>query len=590
MKKFLLLLLIPLVLAGCVKKEMLYEVKGQVNGIVIDDSNNPVSGATVTLGNRSVLTDSKGYFVIDNLQVGGNPKYQIYIEKDGYTSQVQEVAFSTTVNVEGTDDADDSIPLNNSVVSVKVTLGSLVDLKGKLYLPAGLTLNSGDTVTIKGDITVNSAYTQSTNLKKIEGTVDGDLNFTLKNVPKYGTFTSGTTTDKIISALKISLYVNGSSVPTYSTTLTNLDLTKYAVEKINGRNTIDLNKLNLSKLYKVTGTIYKNSTELASNGDKVVGAIVVLLKSDGTELKRVVSNSLGVYEFSEVEVGENYQLKLANSDIDGDGDFDYFEKSNFEKFSIVSGQTGNKTMNLWFDSVGAYSLSGTLYAGNKEEVPVASAIVGLYSSSGLIYETRTDSNGEFTFNNIKNKDVYIVATSYDSDSNGVNNFIGYESGDATTLKTKVSYTNSTYSNITGAKLYMKVNSSEPNYSLKLTGGSFFSVNSSGNIYGQSTINTTDSVVLYFNKELTQTILDSLTARKVKIVTLTNLSTSASVSVSVSLDGTDKKKLVVNPTVVLDAGTYRIQVSTELNSTLGYNYGVSNTINTDVLTGLTLTVE
>lgn len=590
MKKFLLLLLIPLVLAGCVKKEMLYEVKGQVNGIVIDDSNNPIAGATVTLGDRSVQTDSKGYFVIDNLQVGGNPKYQIYIEKDGYTSQVQEVAFSTTVNVEGTDDADDSIPLNNSVVSVKVTLGSLVDLKGKLSLPAGLSLNSGDTVTIKGDITFNSAYTQSTNLKKIEGTVDSDLNFTLKNVPKYGTFTSGTTTDKIISALKISVYVNGASVPTYSATLSNLDLTKYAVEKINGRNTIDLNKLNLSKLYKVTGTVYKNSTELASNGDKVVGAIVVLLKSDGTELKRVVSNSLGVYEFSEVEVGDNYQLKLANSDVDGDGSFDYFEKSNFEKFSIVSGQTGNKTMNLWYDSVGAYSLSGTLYTGNKEDIPVAHATVELYSSNGLIHETITDSNGEFTFNNIKNKDVYVIAKNYDNDGNGVNNFIGYESGDATSLKTKVSYSNSTYSNITGVKLYMKVNSSESNYLLKLTGGSFFSVNSSGNVYGQSSITTTDSFVLYFNKELSQTILDSLTARKVKIVTLTNLSTSALVSVSVSLDGTDKKKLIVNPTTVLDAGTYRIQVTTELNNTLGYNYGVSNTINTDVLTGLTLTVE
>ncbi len=590
MKKFLLLLLIPLVLAGCVKKEMLYEVKGQVNGIVIDDSNNPIAGATVTLGDRSVQTDSKGYFVIDNLQVGGNPKYQIYIEKDGYTSQVQEVAFSTTVNVEGTDDADDSIPLNNSVVSVKVTLGSLVDLQGKLSLPAGLSLNSGDTVTIKGDITLNSAYTQSTNLKKIEGTVDSDLNFTLKNVPKYGTFTSGTTTDKIISALKISVYVNGASVPTYSATLSNLDLTKYAVEKINGRNTIDLNKLNLSKLYKVTGTVYKNSTELASNGDKVVGAIVVLLKSDGTELKRVVSNSLGVYEFSEVEVGDNYQLKLANSDVDGDGSFDYFEKSNFEKFSIVSGQTGNKTMNLWYDSVGAYSLSGTLYTGNKEDIPVAHATVELYSSNGLIHETITDSNGEFTFNNIKNKDVYVIAKNYDNDGNGVNNFIGYESGDATSLKTKVSYSNSTYSNITGVKLYMKVNSSESNYLLKLTGGSFFSVNSSGNVYGQSSITTTDSFVLYFNKELSQTILDSLTARKVKIVTLTNLSTSALVSVSVSLDGTDKKKLIVNPTTILDAGTYRIQVTTELNNTLGYNYGVSNTINTDVLTGLTLTVE
>ena len=472
MKRILLLILVPLIIMGCVKKEMLFEIKGQINGIVVDENNLPVAGAKVSLGSKNSISDEKGYFLISDLDVGGKPKYQVYIEKEGYSSQVQEVVFNTTIDTNGTSTSNTQVPLNNSVVSIKVTLGGLNDLKGKLILPQGISLNPTDTLKIEAKITINPSYTQSVKLEEIQGTINSDLTFTLKNISKYGTFTSGSSTEKIVSNLKISLFINNECVASYIASLQNPDFTKMTSEKINGVNTINLGNLDLSKLYKITGKVYKNISEVSKDGIKIPNALVALLKSDGTEIKRVISDTNGNYEFTEVEAGSNYQLKLLNSDSDKDGNIDYWEKSNFEKFSIISGQLGNKAINLWFDDAGSYSISGTLYAGNKEDVPVANAVVALFSSNGLIDEVKTDSNGLFQFTKVTAKDVYMIAYDYDSDNNGYINFIGYKNSDASTLKTKVSLNNTNLSNVSGIELYSKVNSDEPNYILKLKGGNF----------------------------------------------------------------------------------------------------------------------
>lgn len=590
MKKILLLILVPLIIMGCVKKEMLFEIKGQINGIVVDENNLPVTGAKVSLGSKNSITDEKGYFLISDLDVGGKPKYQVYIEKEGYSSQVQEVVFNTTIDTNGTSTSNTQVPLNNSVVSIKVTLGGLNDLKGKLILPQGISLNPTDTLKIEAKITINPSYTQSVKLEEIQGTINSDLTFTLKNISKYGTFTSGSSTEKIVSNLKISLFINNESVASYIASLQNPDFTKMTSEKINGVNTINLGNLDLSKLYKITGKVYKNISEVSKDGIKIPNALVALLKSDGTEIKRVVSDINGNYEFTEVEAGSNYQLKLLNSDSDKDGNIDYWEKSNFEKFSIISGQLGNKAINLWFDDAGSYSISGTLYAGNKEDVPVANAVVALFSSNGLIDEVKTDSNGLFQFTKVTAKDVYMIAYDYDSDNNGYINFIGYKNSDASTLKTKVSLNNTNLSNVSGVELYAKVNSDEPNYILKLKGGNFFLVNSAGTVYNQTTLASGDNIILNFDKELSQSTLDSIGALKTKLVSITDISSGATIETLVTLDGSDKKKLIVAPKSILSAGTYRIQLSTELNTATAYNYGVKNSINTQVLNSMTLTIE
>lgn len=593
MKKIFLLILIPLILIGCVKKEMLYEVKGQINGIVVDEAEKPIVGAKVTLGNVSTTTDSKGYFLISDLEIGGNPKYQIYIEKDGYTPKVQEVAFETSVNVEGTDDNDDSIPLNNSTASVKVSLGTLVDLTGKLAIPSSYGLTSSDKVTISANLTVDSGYSESLSLSKIEGTVDSDMNITLKNMPRYGLYkNSSGAYVKIISKLTINVYVNGSAVSKFNVSLSDLDLTKYAVEEVSGRHTVNLGNLSTSKSYSVSGYVYPSADELKkieSLRQTLKNAIVVL-KLDDKEIKRTTTDSTGKYTFNEVAADDNYQLCLLGFDSNNDGRDDYAARSDFEKFAIEQSQSNDETINLWYQSSGAYSIDGTLYAGNKEDIPVANATIGLFSSSGLIDEVKTDSNGQFQFTNVTTKDVYMIAYDYDSDSNGYINFIGYKSTDATTLKTKVSLSNTNLSNVTGVELYSKVNSDEPNYILKLKGANFFSVNSAGTVYNQTSLASGDNILLTFDKTLSQSTLDSLATRKVKIVTITDISSGSTIDTIVTLDGSDNKKLIVAPKSILSAGTYRIQVSTELNTTTAYNLGVRNTINTQVLNSLTLTIE
>lgn len=593
MKKIFLLILIPLILIGCVKKEMLYEVKGQINGIVVDEAEKPIVGAKVTLGNVSTTTDSKGYFLISDLEIGGNPKYQIYIEKDGYTPKVQEVAFETSVNVEGTSDSDDSIPLNNSTASVKVSLGTLVDLTGKLAIPSSYGLTSSDKVTISANLTVDSGYSESLSLSKIEGTVDSDMNITLKNMPRYGLYkNSSGAYVKIISKLTINVYVNGSAVSKFNVSLSDLDLTKYTVENVNGRHTVNLGNLTTSKSYSVSGYVYPSADELkkvASLRQTLKNAIVVL-KLDDKEIKRTTTDSTGKYTFNEVTPDDNYQLCLLSFDSNNDGKDDYAARSDFEKFAIEQSQSSDETINLWYQSSGTYSIDGTLYAGNKEDIPVANATIGLFSSSGLIDEVKADSNGQFQFTNVTTKDVYMIAYDYDSDSNGYINFIGYKSTDATTLKTKVSLSNTNLSNVTGVELYAKVNSDEPNYTLKLKGGNFFSVNSAGTVYNQTSLAPGDNILLTFDKVLSQATLNTMTTMKSKIVTITDISSGSTIDTIVTLDGSDNKKLIVAPKSILSAGTYRIQVSTDLNTSTAYNLGVKNTINTQVLNSLTLTIE
>lgn len=137
---------------------------------------------------------------------------------------------------------------------------------------------------------------------------------------------------------------------------------------------------------------------------------------------------------------------------------------------------------------------------------------------------------------------------------------------------------------------MKVNSDEPNYNLKLKGGNFFSVNSVGTVYNQTTLSPRDNIILSFDKGLSQSVLDSLVTLKSKIVTITNISSGATVDTIVSIDGSDNKKMMVAPKSTLSAGTYRIQVSTDLCTMIAYNYGVKNAINTQILSSLVLTVE
>jgi hypothetical protein len=468
-------------------------------------------------------------------------------------------------------------------------MGTLLSLKGILKLPSNISIGSNDDVAIETKFTINENYGSTINLHNIQSKIDSNLNFTIENMPMLGTFEGSNSVEKILIKLVINLYINGAKKPTYTTSLENIDLTKYVVSSSNGENVINLENLELKKLYTVSGNVYKNADELSVDGEKLLNAIVVLF-ADSVEVARTLTDYTGKYSFEGIESGKEYKLKLLNLDSDNDGDYDYMEKDDFSTFTIVSSQTNDKTFNLWYDKAGNYSVSGVVYAGNKEDVPVGGAKVVLWSDDGLRMETTSNNLGEYNFGNVAREIVYIVAEDLDSDGNGVINFEGYENNDASSLNTKLTITNTNFIDITNKKLYMKINNEEPNYNIKLIGSNFFLVNSSGSVYNQSSIEVSDSIILTFDKNLVQSVIDSMKARKVDIVTFTNISTGNTVAVSISLDPVDNSKLIIDPANILDIGTYRLQVAAELNVELGFNYGVNNTINTDILTGLTVEVE
>jgi tetratricopeptide (TPR) repeat protein len=81
MKYHILLIVMFIFLAGCKTAEFGYKVV-DVNGMIYDFSNRPVSAYTVSLGkNRNAVTDINGRFTIARMPVG---TYQIVGGKDGY--------------------------------------------------------------------------------------------------------------------------------------------------------------------------------------------------------------------------------------------------------------------------------------------------------------------------------------------------------------------------------------------------------------------------------------------------------------------------------------------------------------------------
>jgi len=590
MKKLIFLFLLCMIMVACVKKELNFQMNGQVKGYIFDSSNKPVEGAKVTIGNISSLTDSTGYFVIHNLDINGNPKYQVYVEKDNYTPKVQEVEFKSTVNVNNV--GSDSVPLNNSVVTVKINLDELIELKGKIKLPDNYLLNPSDLIKIRTTIEINPECNDALTIPVVETTIDKDLNYTIKPVPRYGLFKNAKgELAKILSAIKFSIFINDDVNATFTGKLENLDLTKFAIEKTGNKNQITLSDCSVNSFYTVSGFVYSSQKELTkdvSQRETVKNAIVILKLND-KEVKRTISNSQGKYEFKEIEPNSGYQLNLLSLDSNNDGKFDYIGRSDFEKFNIEKNQSENKNINIWFQNTGTYSISGKLYVGNKESYVVPNATVSLYSANGLLDETSTSDTGTFTFSNISNKEVYIIAYDCDSDGNGYPNFIGYKADHLASSKTKVSFNNTTMVNINDAELFMKVSTLEPNYNFKVVGGNFFSINSYDEVYNKMGLNKESNIEIYFNKEIDQSTIDSLNNKKTDIVTLTKEGTGEKLAIAFEIDTNNRKKMIINPAQSLELSKYKLQINSELNSVNGFKYGVSNEINTKLLNLLQLDV-
>ena len=82
---------------------------GTISGIVVDDDGEPVAGATVTLGSRTMTTDADGRYYFDDVAPG---TYTITATRDGRVT--------ATATVSMTDDSIASgVIVENIVSSVK---------------------------------------------------------------------------------------------------------------------------------------------------------------------------------------------------------------------------------------------------------------------------------------------------------------------------------------------------------------------------------------------------------------------------------------------------------------------------------------
>ncbi len=592
-KKIMILILALGVLSGCLKKEMMYKLEGEVNGIVIDSFQNPIKEAKIILANKTTYTDSNGYFEIKNIPIAGNPKYQIYVERNGYTSKIEEIKFESSINLDGSSRGDDSIPINDSVTSLKITLENMIDLKGEFVFPQGLKIDGKSKVLLDGELKINPNYKGDLSLVKLRGEIDSNLKFTLKNIPRYGVFEGGDGKSyRIIEELRLTLYIDDMLNPKYTYILKDFDLTKYPVENINEKFIADIGRVELERYHYISGKVYINMDELSKPEDEreTVEGAVVLLKSNGEEITRTITDMNGVYTFEKVEPGIDYQLSLLNHDSNQDGNYEYRAREDFEIFRIEKMNTIDKVINLWYEKSGVYSIEGIVYAGEKENIPIPYASVALYSSGGLIKEVKADEFGNFKFSNIANKEIYLISYDFDSDQNGYINFFGYKQGDSAIDKTKIPLNNVNLVDIKGVQLHMKVNKNEPNYTLELKSGNFFNVNSKNQIYNQTTLSTGEDIVFEFNKELDKTTINSLIERKKNIVTIVNLASSEEIDTNLYLDVSNTKRLVIEVKAVLTEGTYRLNFDKEINALEPYRYGVGNNIQDSVLNALTLTIK
>ncbi|MBK7407331.1 MAG: carboxypeptidase regulatory-like domain-containing protein [Saprospirales bacterium] len=93
-RSFILLLFLATAFAACQKETITDDsfrkeldlgriTTASTSGLVVDESNNPVSEAMVTLGNKTDLTDENGVFRIENAQVTENLA-QVTVQKEGY--------------------------------------------------------------------------------------------------------------------------------------------------------------------------------------------------------------------------------------------------------------------------------------------------------------------------------------------------------------------------------------------------------------------------------------------------------------------------------------------------------------------------
>ncbi|MFP4662586.1 MAG: S8 family serine peptidase [Halanaerobiales bacterium] len=159
MKKTIILILLAimvLILSSCETVPLEY---GAVEGIVRDNDNNRISGASVQVYGENISTDDDGYYYVD--RVVANRDHTIKVEKDGY------IGTEDTVYIK-----PDQVT-RKDLSMLRITEGDMGSISGKITISSGL----------------QSTYNNSTNEissidKNLISSVQPDLPQT-SNLPRY---------------------------------------------------------------------------------------------------------------------------------------------------------------------------------------------------------------------------------------------------------------------------------------------------------------------------------------------------------------------------------------------------------------------
>ena len=353
-----------------------------LTGLVKGTGGAGLPGVTVTLGTKSVTTDSAGSFVISGIAAG---TYTLVISKDGY-ARYSNSAFNVSSNLSITLTMPQIFTLSGTVTSGTTTgpalAGAIVSLNGAAMATTGST--GGFTISgiPAGTYSVGISKAGFNSFSNSALSITSNLSIKAPLLPiTYtvgGTIRSGSSTGPVVSGAKVT--IAGQSVTTNSGGAYSVagiapgtcpvSVTMNGFVPIAGTLSVSANQtLNIAlapSTFTISGTVHTGST----SGAVLPGATVSL------GAKSTTSGSDGRFTIDGITAG-SYTLRVSK---DGYTPFTY-------SLPISTSVTG---LNLALVQI-SYQVSGVVTAGSSTGAVLGGATVTIGTKSAV-----SNSNGSYS--------------------------------------------------------------------------------------------------------------------------------------------------------------------------------------------------
>ena len=129
-------------------------IKSNLQGNVVDENGQPAAGAMVTVGTETAITNSSGYFRVNNASLDKNSSL-VMVEKAGYFKGYRVFAATS-----GTNQVVIKLVRKDLAATLTATSSGTATLAGgsKITLPAGSVVQASSGTAYTGDIKVYAAY------------------------------------------------------------------------------------------------------------------------------------------------------------------------------------------------------------------------------------------------------------------------------------------------------------------------------------------------------------------------------------------------------------------------------------------------